>query len=248
MESQKHDGIIAELQPFAKAKNPVAPELLGIIPYFSTVFPDKKIHTLLVRLSGDDGIAYLEKKHFKAGEKLIGKGQIDQMIYWVLDGQVDIVATISNQPKIIHQSKRGECFGALGVLRGAIRNADVIAGEKGVTVLELDWSLTDRNQELGKNLHHLLALNLADNLESSYEKQLKIIDNSLKILHEKTFQILKKNRTLEKLLSDNKIKFESESSTDNAQALEEAIVNIRESLDLLESQEEQRNLDKLGTG
>lgn len=247
MNSQKHDAIIEALQHFAKAKKPIDPALLNIIPYFSTVFPDKRMAELLTRLSGKDGTAYLEKKHFKAGTKLIGKGQLDQMIYWVLNGQVDIVTTINNQAKIIHKSTRGECFGALGVLRGAIRNADVVAGEKGVTVLEMDWSLTDRNQELGKNLYHLIALNLADNLDKSYEKQLKIIDNSLKVLHEKTFLLLEKNRKMEKLLTQNKINYDNDSETGHAQALEEAIVNIRESLSILESQEERRNLDQLGT-
>ncbi|MDH3394131.1 MAG: cyclic nucleotide-binding domain-containing protein [Desulfobulbaceae bacterium] len=247
MESTKTNAFIDALRSFAKAKSPIDPTLLEIIPYFSMVFPDKGMHALLASLCGEDGIAYLEKKRFKPNERLIGKGQIDQMIYWVLEGQVNVVTTINNQPKVIHKSTRGECFGALGVLRGTIRNADVVAGDKGVTVLELDWSLTDRNQELGKNLYHLIALNLADNLDNSYDKQLKIISNSLNVLHEKTYMLIKKNRKIEKLLEQNNISFENDSATDHAQALEQAIVNIRESLSLLENQEEKRNLDQLNT-
>ncbi len=244
MDSAKHDAIVAALLTFARAENPVKAELLEIIPHFATVFPDKRIRALLPRLAGNDGIAYLELKRFKPGAKLIGKGQIDQMIYWVLEGQANIVTDINGQPKVIHNSTRGECFGALGVLRGAIRNADVVAGEKGVTVLELDWSLTDRNQELGKNLYHLIALNLADNLDKSYDKQLKIIGNSLNVLHERTFKLLEKSRKLELLLKQHHIDFENE-DTDHSQALEQAIVTIRESLALLERQEQRRNLDKL---
>ena len=114
-----------------------------------------------------------------------------------------------------------------------------------MTVLELDWSLTDRNQELGKNLYHLIALNLADNLDKSYDKQLKIIGNSLNVLHERTFKLLEINRKLELLLKQHGIAYEID-ETGHSQALEQAIVNIRESLALLERQEERRNLDQLG--
>lgn len=131
---------------------------------------------------------------------------------------------------------------------GTPRNADVVAGENGVTVLELDWSITERNQELGKHLYHLIALNLADNLDKSYDKQIKIIANSLKVLHDKTSRLIDKNRKLEKLLTANRVDFAREDEAEeHTQLLGQAIANIRESLSLLEDQEEIRHLDSIGT-
>ncbi len=247
MDQKKTSPILADLQGIARAKKPIDPVLLIDLPHFTTIFPDPRIRALLVCLSGDDGIAYFERKQFRPGARLIARGQMDQMIYWVLEGHVHVVTAIKDKEKVIHESQRGECFGALGVLRGTARTADVVAGENGVTVLELDWSITERNQELGKQLYHLIALTLADNLDRSYLKQIKIIANSLKVLHEKTSYLIDKNRKLEKLLATHQIDFGAEDEGEHTQLLGQAIANIRESLVLLENQEEKRHLDSLGT-
>lgn len=235
-----------KLSRFANAKNPIDSKMLINIPYFTEIFPDGKTRTLLVLLSGNDGIAFIQYREFKAGEKLITKDQFDQMIYWVLSGHANVIATIKNQPKTIHKSKKGDCIGALGVLRGTPRNADVVAGENGVSALEIDWSITDKNPQLGRELYHLIALNLANELDNAYNKQLHIISNSLTILHEKTALLVEKNIQLEKLLKKNAIDFDNEAQLEHTQLLDHAIGNIRESLALLESQEDKQNIDKLG--
>nr|MBF0223218.1 cyclic nucleotide-binding domain-containing protein [Desulfobulbaceae bacterium] len=240
------ENLIKELAPFAKAKAPVDPNLLKIIPYFETIFPDQKLWPYLVRLSGDDGRAYIEYKRYKSGQKLIAKGKFDQMIYWVVEGSAQVVAKIKVQSKVIHEAQKGECLGELGVLKGIIRTADVVAGKNGVDVLEFDWAITEKSPNLGKYLFHLIALHLADKLENAYSKQLKIIANSILVLHEKTSQLIERNRALEQSMMEHSIMIGKEFHVDQEQALSHAIASIKESLSFLKLQESQDNLDKLG--
>ncbi len=246
MDDVESISLVERLSEHAKATNPIDLELLTKIPHFTNIFPDKELWALIVRLSGDDGIAHFEQKVFQPGAKLIGKGKFDQMVYWILSGHANIVTTIKNQPKIIHKSNPGECIGALGVLRGAVRMADVIAGEEGVSVIELDWAITDKNSDLGKDFYHLVALNLADELDLAYNMQLQIISNSIQILQNKTATLIKDNRYMETLLRENDIPVTAELQADQSQALNIAITNIRESLSLLEFQADRQDLNTFG--
>jgi len=232
------------LRPHARARAPIEPQLLKRIPHFKDIFPDEALWSLLVQLSGDDGVAYIERKRFAPGQKIITQGKFDQMIYWVLSGEVNIVARIKEQPKVVHKSQVGECIGALAVLRGTVRSADVVAGSEGTWVLELDWAITEKNPELGKAFYHLIALNLADTLDLAYETHLTIIANSVQLLREKTGQLMEQNRKLESLLSKHKIKMDAELRMDPGQSLSQAIANIKESLTLLEQEEESSNIDR----
>jgi len=238
--------IMNNLNRFAKAKSPIDSELLRGIPHFSSIFQDESLWPLLVRLSGDDGIAHIEQKQFKEGEKLVAKGQFDQMIYWVLSGNANVITMIKGQLKVIHQAGQGECIGELGVLRGAVRSADVVGGVGGVRVLELDWAITEKSPELAKDLYHLIALNLADKLDRAYDAQLRILANSLRLLQEKTSRLIENKRKLEKLLKSHHINFAEEPCLDHEQAVSHAIAGLRESLSLLEIQEQKYSLDRLG--
>ncbi len=238
--------LLKELSCFAKAKAPIDVNLFKTIPYVSSVFPDEGLLKIIVRLSGSDGIAHIEHKRFEPGQKLISKGQFDQMIYWVLKGKVQIINVIKGQPKVIHEAVKGECVGELGVLRGAIRTADVIVPKGGADVLELDWAITDKNAALGKSFFHLIALHLADKLDNAYGKQIKIIANSIKILHDKTSQLIERNRQLEKALMEHSILFNDDQQVDHEEALSHAIASIKESLSFLEIQENKTNLERIG--
>ena len=247
MSSSDYNALVKELSQFAKAKSPVDVNLFKAIPYVSSVFPDEQLLKILVRLAGSDGIAHIEHKRFEAGKKLITKGQFDQMIFWVLKGKVQVISEIKGQSKVIHEARKGECVGELGVLRGAIRTADVVVAKGGVDVLELDWAITDKNATLGKSFFHLIALHLADKLDNAYDKQLKIIANSIMILHDKTSQLIERNRHLEKALLEHSIMFNAEDQqVDHEEALCHAIANIKESLSLLEIRENKNNLDRIG--
>ncbi len=238
--------VIKDLKDNTKAKYPIDISLLRQIPHFESIFPYEELWSVLVRLSGSDGVAYIEQKTFAEGEKLISKGMFDQMIYWILEGQVNIVSEINKQPKIIHKAKKGECIGALGVLKGAVRTADVVAAAGGVRVIELDWAITERSSFLGKDFHHLIALHLADCLDNAYGTHLKIIANSIKILHDKTLSLIDQNRKLQGKLLENDMTFQSDPQIEQEQAVSHAISRIKESLSLLEIQESKNNLDMFG--
>lgn len=231
------------MQPIAKAITPIEPKLLKRIPYFQEIFPDEALWPLLVRLSGDDGVAYFEKKQFSPGQKMITQGKFDQMIYWVLSGEAHIVARIKERPKIVHKALAGECIGAMAVIKGTVRSADVVAGGGGARVLELDWAITDKTPELGQAFYRLIALNLADTLEHSYSTHLTLIANAVQMLREKTGQLIDQNRKLERLLAKHKIMIDEDQRGDPDHSLGQAIANLKESLLLLEQQEENANVD-----
>jgi len=238
--------ILEKLLPFARAKNPLDPEFLEKIPYFSSIFLDKSLWPILVKMAGDDGIALIELKKYPPGKYIISKGRFDQMIYWVVDGEAHILGQIKDQEKVIHKAFKGECIGELGVIKGTPRNADVVAGDQGAIVVEIDWAITEKDPELGKYFYHLLTQHLADKLDKSYSKQLKIIANAIDIINEKTLHVIERNRTLTSLLEKNNISFDLQADIDQEEALTHAIANIRESLNLLKLQESQNNLEKLG--
>ena len=113
-------------------------------------------------------------------------------------------------------------------------------------MLEFDWAITEKSPVLGKYLYHLIALHLADKLDNAYGKQLKIIANSIQVLHEKTSQLIDRNRQLEQQLMEHSIMLDKELHIDQEQALSHAIASIKESLSLLKIQESKDNLDKIG--
>jgi len=244
--------LIKELKRYAKAKNPIDANLLGKIPYFTDIFPDKKLWPVLVRLSKKDvitfenEIAYIEYKKYLEGDKLIIEGQSDQVICWILSGYANIVNTIKNKPKIIYKAEKGECVGEQTVLRGALRTADVVAGEKGVSVLRIDWSIIERSSELAKAFYHLFALNLTDKLNKVYKNQLKIITTSIKALLNEITDPIEKYRRLENLLKKDSIDFDSKTQINQNNYLAHVTANIKKSLALLEMYNDRDRQDILG--
>ncbi len=238
--------LLTKLAPFAKANNPIDPTLLRQIPYFESAFTDRSLWPILTKLAGKDGIAHIELKEFRPGETIISEGKFDQMIFWIIKGSANVISLIKGHAKVIHKSKKGECLGELGVLRGAPRKNDVIAGEKGATAIEVDWAITEKSPEIGESFYNLLTLHMADKLDKSYSKHIKIITNAMNMIHEKTTSLIEKNRTLAAIIKDNGIDTVQQDISEE-QALGQAIANIRESLDLLQIQESHNNLKELGT-
>jgi hypothetical protein len=121
-----------------------------------------------------------------------------------------------------------------------------VAGKHGVETIEFDWAITNQNPGLGKYLFHLIALHLADKLGNAYGTQLKIIANSIQVIHEKTSQLIERNRQLEQLITKHSIMIDKEMQINQGQALSLAIASIKESLAFLKLEENRDNLDKLG--
>ncbi len=238
--------LIEALKSHRKADNPIPPEILGHIPYFEEVFKEKEFWPVLVELAGSDGIAHIELKKFKQGETIIELGKFDQMIYWVIKGNTQVITKMGKQPKIIHTSKKGECIGELGVIKGLQRTAHVVAGKEGAELIEVDWAITDKDPELGKYFFHLLCLHLADKLDKSYARQIQIFARAIKVINERTASLIQQNKELLNLLRKNNISYTDKVKIDQDQALSIAISNIKETLSLLVDKENQGDLHKLG--
>jgi len=238
--------LVRELSPFATAADFIDWRMLAAIPYFAEVFPDERLWPILVRLADEDDAAYIAERRVGPGRHLIKRGDRDRMIYWLLEGRARILIDIAGRPKEIHTAGKGECIGELGVLRREPRTADVVAGPQGARVLVFNWLLADRYPEVGGRLYSLVARHLADKLENAYGKQLQIIVNSLKVIQERTQRLTERCRRLEALLREHDISSEPSNALDQEEALDRAIVSIRESLSLLERKQNDTALERIG--
>ncbi len=162
--------LLAEhLETYTIAKNPINPEIFGEIPFFNELFP-KDVWPLLVKMGGNDGIAYIELKKIAPRTRIIQKGVFDMMVYWLIDGEADVMATIGKRKTIVKKyNEQGHCFGEMAIIDENERTADVYTcSDKGATILEIDWSITGRVAELEKRFNKLLLKTVSKKLQDSY--------------------------------------------------------------------------------
>lgn len=172
------------------AENPIDYRLLGEIPFFKEVFSeDVELWEMISKLAGAGGIAHIEDKQFKPGQKIIGKESCDQMVFWVISGEAEAISEYSGKQRVAKRFKKGECFGEITIIKGQPRTSDVIAGKEGVRVVELDWAVADRCFELKVLFTELMLKTIADKLEDSFGVPGRIISGAGKLLKEKDDKI-----------------------------------------------------------
>ncbi|MBF0275503.1 MAG: cyclic nucleotide-binding domain-containing protein [Nitrospinae bacterium] len=187
------------------AKNPIDHKILMGLPAFDEVFKEVELE-LLVKIAGQSGIALIEYKKFKEGQKLIEKGNYDQMLYWVVKGKAEVLKYIEKQdkPKVVYSFKEGECLGE-SVISGEERKSDIVAGKEGVEVVEIDFSIIDVCYELGTRLYQLIALTLCLKLNNSYVQEMNLINKAsqkLKEMHHKLQALNKENQALKEKIKE----------------------------------------------
>lgn len=69
----------------------------------------------------------LTKKKFKKGETILTEGMESYDVYVVMDGEAEVVKTCFDTPIGIRTFKKGDVFGASGLIAGTPRFATVIA-------------------------------------------------------------------------------------------------------------------------
>ena len=174
------------------AENPIDHNLLEKIPFFEEVFSDdRELWEMIARLAGNTGMAHIEDKSFQPGEKIIEAGNLDQMLFWLIEGRAEVIAKRDGKKRSVKYFKEGECFGELTIIKGQPRTADVLAGNEGTRVLEFDWAITDRCVELKMLFGELLLKTVADKLEDSYGLPGKIIIQAAKFLDDRDEKIKK---------------------------------------------------------
>ncbi len=172
------------------AEKPVDHNLLEKIPFFTEVFSDdRELWEIITKLAGSTGIAHIEDKSFKPGEKIVKTGSLDQMVFWVIEGMAEVVVPEGAKKRVIKNFKVGECFGELTIIKGQPRTADVTAGKDGARVLEFDWGITERCFELKALFTELLLKTVADKLQDTFGLPGKIISQAARFLKDRDDKI-----------------------------------------------------------
>lgn len=117
-------------------------------PLFDRLSPRLK-HTLVTAAA---------TRRVAAGERLLVTGELNESLFVVLEGAVDVVLPGLDLPHV--RLGPGECVGELSILDGQPVSADVVAAEPTV-LLQLDqiqvWSLIDASATFARNLLRVLA-------------------------------------------------------------------------------------------
>ena len=148
------------------AKFPVAVSVLRQVPFFTEVFSDnEEILKKISQLVDSNKKAYIRYKNFKPKEIIVQQGDVENTVFWLLKGAAHIrsgVRTLAHIEPIT-------CFGELTVAASMGRTATVEAPEgKDAEVVEIDWSITQRDPELRDRFLELLLKSTTDKLKSDY--------------------------------------------------------------------------------
>ena len=125
-----------------------APTALNISPLFAKLTP--RIRTAL--------LAAATTRRLAAADRLLVTGEINGLLFIVLDGAVDVLLPGVDSPHV--RLGPGECVGELSLIDGHPVSANVIAAED-TTLLQLDhsqvWTLIESSAVFARNLLRVLA-------------------------------------------------------------------------------------------
>jgi len=182
------------------AASPIDYNLLEKVPFFEEVFSgDRGLWKLITQLAGATGIAHLEDKNLRPGQKIVHSGSLDQMVFWVIAGVAEVVAEAGGKKRVVKVFKEGECFGELTIIKAQPRTADVIAGKNGARILEFDWAVAERCFELKALFTELLMKTIAEKLQDSFGMPGKIIDQASRFLKNRDEKIKRLESEISKL-------------------------------------------------
>lgn len=100
--------------------------------------------------------------HRQTGEYIIKAGDVDQKMYILLKGKVNVQRRDRESKKVLFVTTLGcgDVFGEISLLRKAPRSADIVA-EEPISYLEIDWKGLKRIRKSSKSISLKLYLNLA---------------------------------------------------------------------------------------
>jgi len=146
------------------AKFPVATSVLQQVPFFCDVFSEnEEVLKGLSQLVDIDKTAYIRYKTFKSKEIIVHQGDIENTVFWLLNGS----AKICSEKRTLAHIKPVTCFGELTVAASKGRTATVEA-EESAEVLEIDWSITQLDSGLKDRFFELLLISTTDKLKTTY--------------------------------------------------------------------------------
>ncbi|MFC1592050.1 cyclic nucleotide-binding domain-containing protein [Thermodesulfobacteriota bacterium] len=149
---------------------------------------------------------------YDAAETIIAEGKYDNWVFWLIDGQIDVV---KNNCRVATFQRVGDMFGEMGILEGDARSASVYAGVPTVCLC-IDMSILDHPELEAKIDKETFCRDVAQVTKNRLAKttsRLTETENTLAAVaqklqeeerkHAETLQTLKK--TLEKLDEKDKI-------------------------------------------
>ncbi len=164
MEDSTFIETLKKLNKKQTAKFPVATSVLRQIPFFCEIFSEnEEVLKALSQLVDLNKVAYIRYKTFESKEIIVRQGDIENTVYWLLKGS----AKIRSGNRILAQIKPVTCFGELTVAASQGRTATVEADES-AEVVEIDWSITQRDSGLRDRFLELLFISTADKLKTVY--------------------------------------------------------------------------------
>ena len=120
----------------------------------------------------------MEKRSYKAGEKIFQRGDSGDEIFLIRKGAVRIVLPINgNHNHHLGTFGRGAFFGEMSFLDGDVRSADAVA----FTDTEL-YMLSRKTFDAMSELHKKLALGLMEGIASVLASRLRYSNAELRVL------------------------------------------------------------------
>jgi len=121
-------------------------KLVCTIPFFRSVMEDDRWQYDLL-------ISFSKLIEYAPNEVVIEKGSQDSWLYFLLKGQLDVIAGgLKDNFKSVNTITPGETFGDLASLKGTTRNASVISSENSgkSLVLMTDYEVFGRLEDTSK--------------------------------------------------------------------------------------------------
>ena len=184
MGSDLEEKLKSHIEGKTPAKNPVNPDVFKFIPFFEEVFP-KNLWPYLTKLGGNSGIPHIEVKIIPPKQPIIKEGEFDMMVFWLLKGSAVVKSDVGGKDTIVKRYDRvGHCFGEMAIIGEEARTANVTAcTDKGATIMEVDWSITEIDKELERDFNRLLLKTVNSKLMDSYNTTKMAYQALVKVKH-----------------------------------------------------------------
>ncbi|MCC6849557.1 MAG: MMPL family transporter [Deltaproteobacteria bacterium] len=105
-----------------------------------------------------------------AGEAAVRQGDLGEEMYVIINGRADVVVRgADGRRRLVHQLKRGDVFGEMGLVRRQQRTADIIAVED-LELLAVDQRFLERLQRRYPRIASTVFLNLTRILSDYVER------------------------------------------------------------------------------
>ena len=167
---------------------------------------------------------------YAPGELIIAEGKYDNWVYWLINGQIDVM---KNKIKVAAFRRIGDMFGEMGIVDGDARSASVLASST-VVCLAIDMSILDHpelEQKISKEAFCNDVAHITKSRLARTTNRLTESEQTLLLVKEKLVETEKKWNASMEMLSKTLQKLEEKD--ENTKALTRDLEAMREELKVL---------------